>query len=144
MSLDSLRDKLYQALLMIDQLLMPPKITKLAGFIRDYEGAPGDRNYRNSNPGNCRYHFGGYLPKYGKVTEDKDGFAVFPTYQQGWLYLQNMLLNWAKTSRANWTILQLMQSYAPVSDGNDPIAYAHNISTRLGIDPSTKLSDLLS
>jgi hypothetical protein len=123
---------------------IPPKITKLAGLIRDYEGKPGDRNYRNKNAGNCRFHYGGYLPKYGKVTCDKDGFAVFPTYDQGWLYLQNMLVAWAKGVYAKETILQMMKRYAPESDNNNPESYAKYITQHLGVDSSVKLKDLLT
>jgi hypothetical protein len=122
---------------------MPPKILKLAEIIRDYEGKPGDRNYRNNNPGNCRYNFGGYLSKYGKVRRDKDGFAIFPTYEQGWMYLCNMLKHWAQNTRAEWTILALMESYAPAADNNDPKRYAEYISQHLGVPASTKLRDLL-
>ena len=136
-------DKLYKALSILELLAMPPKIIKLATYIRDYEGAPGDRNYRNNNPGNCRYYDGGYLKKYGNVKQDKDGFAIFPTYDQGFLYLCNMLLNWAKTTRKDWTILKLMQSYAPGSDGNNPEAYAANLSKRLGLSASVTLKELL-
>ena len=140
---EELKDKLYYALCALSQLTMPPKIVKLATYIRDFEGSPGDRNYRNNNPGNVRFYDGGYLAKYGRVEQDKDGFAIFPTYEQGFSYLCNMLLNWAKTTRANWTILQLMQSYAPTADHNDPVAYANNLTKRLGVDASTRLSDLL-
>jgi hypothetical protein len=122
---------------------MPTKITRLAECIRDYEGQPGDLNYRNNNPGNCRFNHGGYLPKYGKVVEDSRGFAIFPSYNQGWLYLQNMLLNWAKTSKANYTILQLMKEYAPTADNNDPVAYSNNITSRMGLSANTKLKELL-
>ena len=123
--------------------LMPKKIILLAEYIRDYEGKPGDRNYRNKNPGNVRYYNGGYRSIYGIVTKDKDGFAVFPTYEQGWLYLCNMLLNWAKTTRKNWTIPKLMKSYAPESDGNDPVKYANYLSARLGLPVGATLKDLL-
>jgi hypothetical protein len=141
--LQDLFDNLYHAQRMIDLMIMPPKIKKLAEYIRDYEGKPGDRNYRNNNAGNCKFHHGGYLPKYGKVTCDKDGFAVFPTWEQGFLYLCNMLKNWAQTSRKDWTILQLIESYAPRKDNNDPVAYANNLTKRLGVEPSAKLSSLL-
>ena len=45
---------------------------KFALAIRDYEGVPGDRNYRNNNPGNCRYSSVGYLAKYEPVEKDAD------------------------------------------------------------------------
>jgi hypothetical protein len=131
-------------LLVTQTTIMPPKITKLAECIRDFEGQPGDLNYRNNNAGNCKFHHGGYLPKYGDVKCDKRGFAIFPTYEQGWLYLQNMLLNWAKGSKKDYTVLELIKEYAPSSDNNDPYAYAKNISQRMGLSASTKLKDLLS
>ncbi len=141
--MESLLDKLYGALRALEMYTMPKKIIALATFIRDYEGKPGDRNYRNNNPGNARFYHGGYRKLYGNITKDKDGFAIFPTYEQGWLYLCNMLLAWAKGGRAEWSIERLMKSYAPSSDGNDPIAYANYIAKQLGVPASTKLKDLL-
>lgn len=141
--LEALIQKLYMALLGLEQLTMPKKITKLAMLIRDYEGAPGNRNYRNNNPGNCRYHFGGYLPKYGNVTQDKDGFAIFPTYTQGWIYLQNMLMYWAKGAKKDYTILEMMKEYAPAADNNDPVAYANYITEHIGLSADVQLKDLL-
>ena len=122
---------------------MPPKITKLAECIRDFEGKPGDLNYRNNNAGNCRYNNSGYRSIYGNVRKDKRGFAIFPTWDQGWLYLQNMIFSWARSSKADYTILELINEYAPTSDGNDPEAYANNIIKRMGISAHTKLKDLL-
>ncbi len=124
--------------------MIPVKITKLATLIRDYEGGPGDRNYRNCNPGNARFHFGGYLPKYGVVKCDKDGFAIFETYELGWLYLQNMLLSWATGIYADESVLHMMTRYAPTSDGNDPVAYATFLANHLGVPASTPLKALLS
>lgn len=141
--IQELIEKLLQAQRSIDLYLMPSKIYKLATFIRDYEGKPGDRNYRNNNPGNVKYNPTGYLAKYGKVTKDKDGFAVFETYDLGWLYLCNMLLSWAKGAKGEWTILRVMKTYAPSSDNNDPVAYANYVSRELGIPSSTKLKELL-
>jgi len=141
--MESLLAKLYEALMLLEMYMMPKRIIDLATFIRDYEGKPGDRNFRNNNAGNCRWNPTGYRAIYGKVTKDKDGFAVFPTYEQGWLYLCNMLLNWAKGARAEWTILRLMKSYAPAADHNDPVAYAEFIARQLGVSVTTKLKEFL-
>lgn len=125
-------------------LNMPPKITLLAKAINLYEGnGLKDRATRNNNPGNCRYSSVGYLAKYGKVGKDKDGFAIFASPSIGWMYLENMLLNWAKGARKEWTILELMKSYAPSADNNDPVAYAKFLRSRLGVEATTKLKDLL-
>lgn len=124
---------------------MPPKITKLAQLINQYEGnRPQDRSTRNNNPGNCRYSSVGYLAKYGNVKKDKDGFAIFPTMSIGWMYLENLLLSWAKGKKKDYTILQMMKEYAPTSDGNNPSAYAGYLTRYLGVDSSTKLKDLLN
>lgn len=123
---------------------MPPKIVKLAQLISRYEGnGPTDRATRNCNPGNCRYSPVGYLKKYQPVRRDADGFAIFPSMSIGWLYLENLLISWAKGPKANYTILQVMKDYAPGSDGNNPVAYAAFLTKELGVDSSTKLSDLL-
>ena len=128
----------------MDSLIMPPKIIKLSQLIHEYEGnKPWHRAVRNKNPGNCRYYPKGYLLKYGVVTKDKDGFAVFSSMDIGWLYLQNMLLNWAKTTKADWTILRMMKMYAPESDGNSPELYAQYLTKYLGIPASSKMKDLL-
>lgn len=136
--------KALVAFLTPQSMPIPSGITKLAECLRDYEGKPGDRNYRNCNPGNVRYYSGGYAKKYGNVTKDKDGFAVFPTYDLGWLYLQNMLLNWAKGIYAEETIEHMMTRYAPSSE-NDTVAYSAYIGKTLGVDPKVvKLKDLIA
>ena len=123
---------------------MPPKITKLAQLISQYEGnRPQDRATRNNNPGNCRYSSVGYLAKYGNVKKDKDGFAIFPSMSIGWMYLENLLLYWAKGPKKDYTILEMMREYAPTADNNDPVAYARFIRKGMGVEPTTRLKDLL-
>ena len=139
--MNKLIDLLAQAL----TSFMPPKIVKLSQLIAQYEGfSPGTRAFRNNNPGNCKFSQKGYRAIYGKVTQDKDGFAIFPTASLGWLYLQNMLLNWAKDERKEWTIKQLIEVYAPALDDNDPIAYSKYLVTHLGVDSGTTLKALIT
>jgi hypothetical protein len=40
------------------------------------------------------------------------------------------------------TIQDFFSTYAPKSDGNDPIAYANDVAQQLGIDPSTPITQL--
>lgn len=126
-----------------------PKTTleNLCLAIRDFEGKPGDANYRNNNPGNCRYNEGGYLLMYGKVKRSPNGFAIFPTYEQGWLYLQNFL----KTVIKKYPDLTLEEfiggkgrwgGYSPASDGNPVNEYATFIANRLGVDTSYKIGNI--
>lgn len=123
-------------------------VSKLGLFctaIRDFEGAPGDLNYVNNNPGNCRCSPIGYLPKYGNVlcVETSSGkFAKFPTYALGWEYLEALVMNWA-TLHPSWTILDFFTHYAPSSDNNPTIAYAENVAAKCGASSSTTLMELL-
>lgn len=117
--------------------------------IRDFEGSPKnvngkpDKNYKNNNPGNCRFYKGGYLPKYLPVLKDKDGFAIFPTYQLGWEYLQAMVKQMAK-SHPNWTMLDFFNNYAPESDDNPTKKYAQFVATRCKVDIHTTLKTLFN
>ncbi len=119
--------------------------SQIEGFclaIRDYEGKPGDRNYRNNNPGNCRYSSVGYLPIYEPVGKDDKNFAVFKDYATGWLYLKN-LVRYKVAKNPEQNILLFMQSYAPRSDGNDPNEYALFIAKRLRVPLTSRMGDLI-
>lgn len=119
-----------------------PTLPDFALAIRDYEGSPGDRNYRNNNPGNCRYSSVGYLPMYEPVGRDHDNFAVFKDYATGWLYLQNMIK--AKIHQhPDQTILKFMEGYAPYSDGNNPKKYATFIAKRLSTGTDFLMKNLV-
>lgn len=121
-----------------------PLLERLCILIRNYEGIPGDANYANNNPGNCRYNPDGYLVKYEPVTKSPAGFAVFPSYEVGWMYLENMISGRIH-AHPNWTLLQFFQGvknangeyeggYAPDSDGNNSILYAQAIGKGLSVD----------
>ena len=124
---------------------MPAITTTLDKFclaIRDNEGAPGDANYLNNNPGNCRFNADGYLPKYGHVTESPAGFAIFPSYAIGWMYLETMVTHRIE-AHPNWTYLQFFEDYAPSSDKNNPLAYAVFVAKRVGVDVNTLIKTIL-
>lgn len=134
-------------------------IEKWANAIKKHEGFfVGSRSYRNNNPGNFRYSSVGYLPIYGNVGKDKDGFAIFPTYEQGYKYLCNFLKSVASGKSSTYTaqaksrglkdsseltIPQFCSIYAPSSDGNDPINYALIICNEIGISLDTKIKNII-
>lgn len=118
--------------------------------IRDHEGSPprpghpqGDANYRNNNPGNFRRSPVGYAAKYGNVRTSPNGFAIFPTYELGWLYLTESIKQRAK-KHPSWTIYDFFANYAPTSDGNDPKHYAEVVAKRCGVVPQTTLAKLFA
>ncbi len=124
---------------------MPPKKDMLATFctaIRDYEGQPGDLNYKNNNPGNFRCSPVGYLPKYGNV-RCVNHFAVFPSYELGWEYLEASVMHWASL-HPTWTIFDFFSHYAPPSDNNPTLTYAANVAGKCGVPVSTRLKDLFA
>lgn len=118
----------------------PSLLDKFCTAIRDYEGAPGDLNYRNNNPGNCRCSSVGYLPKYGNV-KCVNNFAVFETYELGWEYLQALVKQRA-TEHTQWSILDFFENYSPSADGNNPTLYAMFVAKRLGVQITYTLSEL--
>lgn len=105
-------------------------------YLTDYEGKPGDRNYRNKNPGNFKFSNTGYRSIYGHVTYDNnhDYFAVFSTWELGMLYLRNSVIK-EIDKHPTWTIIDYIAlDHAPAKDGNDPVKYAQNLASRLGVD----------
>lgn len=134
--------KLSEIVVKLMVQLLKKKTNNLEKFclaIRDFEGKPGDLNYKNNNPGNVRCSPVGYLPKYGNV-KCVNNFAVFPTYALGWEYLNN-LVHFIAVSHPTWTILDFFKSYAPPST-NPTRKYAIFIADRLGVPVSTTLNNL--
>jgi len=110
--------------------------------IRDFEGGPNNLNYKNNNPGNCRCSPVGYAPMYGEV-KCVDNFAVFPTYELGWQYLQN-LVHFRAVKHPEWTIIDFFENYAPTGDNNSPQNYAIFVAKRCGVPPTTTLKELFA
>lgn len=122
-----------------------PPVDRLKQFceaLRDYEGKPGDRNYKNNNPGNCRYSSVGYASIYGVVKKDKNNFAIFKDYATGFLYLENLIRSKVQKN-PKLTIRTLMAEYAPTSDNNNPVAYAQNLAHRMGVDIDYPIKNFL-
>lgn len=118
----------------------PDILTTFCTAIRDFEGKPGDLNYRNNNPGNFRCSPVGYLAKYGDV-KCKGGFACFPTYELGWLYLENSVRDRARRHPA-WTIRDFFYNYAPPADDNPTEKYAATVAARCGVPVDCTLAEL--
>ena len=95
----------------------------LAQAIYAYEGnKPGDRAFRNNNPGNLRTT---------TLIEAQDGdhYRIFPTFRSGYQALLDDLT--AKITGKNdhglsqeSTLVAFFQVYAPAGDDNAPAKYA--------------------
>lgn len=118
-------------------------LEKMCQAIKVHEGWYKDsRSQRNNNPGNCKYSSVGYLAKYKKVKMDKDGFAIFETYELGWTYLQNLILEKAKR-HPTWTLKQFFNEYAPPIE-NDTVRYSSLVAKAMDVSPfEWKIGNLL-
>ena len=105
-----------------------------ADAIQKFEGwFAGSRSFRNNNPGNLRVA--------GDLGVDASGYGVFSTYDLGRSALVSDLT--AKVQKyGGQTLAQVMQRYAPASDGNDPLAYATYVAQRLGVGISDTLNQI--
>lgn len=121
----------------------PDRLQEFCKAIESFEGYyKGSRSERNRNPGNCRFSPIGYLSIYEPVKRDKDNFAIFPTYELGFLYLKNLVKHKCQ-KHPDWTILQFFQEFAPSSDNNDPIHYAETVASNCGLLATNKLKDVV-
>ena len=115
----------------------PDYLTLIFESMRDFEGKPGDHNYRANNPLNCRCSRVGYLPKYGDV-KCVNNFAVFPTWELGCEYGRNLILTKARR-HPDWNLVNFIgdpvEGWAPASDNNPVQSYASFIGKRMGVNP---------
>ena len=102
----------------------------------------GSKSWRNKNPGNTKFSTKGYLAKYEPVRKDSTGFAIFPSYEIGWLYLKNLVLQKAK-EHPNWDLLDFCSNWAPASDNNNPVAYAEFVAKKMNVPTTWKIRTLL-
>jgi RHS repeat-associated protein len=91
----------------------------------------GNHPFRDNNPGNLK------TTKYGAIGQDK-GFAIYSNEAAGWNALTQSLDN----NYMGSSIADTFTHYAPASDNNDPVAYANQVGSTVGVPTTTKLSDL--
>lgn len=118
-------------------------IQKWALSIQEHEGFyTGSRSERNHNPGNIKY-----IGQKTATGKDKDGFAIFTTYQQGFDALCHQLTiacdGRSRVYRPDMTLYEFFAVYAPSSDNNDPKSYAEKVAKDIGVLPTIQIRFLL-
>ena len=130
-----------------------PKVSKLISWAKAIEIEEGskppkitDRNKRNNNPGNMRAsdlvqslgsNFAGY------VNQDKDGFAIFSSYESGFKALCQFLTLAAEDKLWPYhnfrTLYLFTKRYAEPPNDN----YANNVAKKLSVSVNINLKDLI-
>ncbi|EAA8408459.1 lytic transglycosylase catalytic [Salmonella enterica] len=85
---------------------------------------------RNNNPGNIR-------PVGG------NGFRFFESALQGWEAMKNQLMRYFTGKTTGWalqTIQDIVSTWAPAGDNNDPKKYAQDVAKWMGVSPNTVLN----
>lgn len=112
---------------------MKSKLNDFCLAIRDYEGKPGDLNYRNNNPGNIK---------------GRDGkFLKFKTMEEGFEYLRAYVKRAStgehRAYKKGCTIAEFFKVYAPTGDNNNPDAYAKWVAKRISETVNTRVIDII-
>ena len=108
-------------------------------------GRPQMRNFEgsfawlNNNPGNITGRPNG--PDFGQYPGKFNwhNFLIFPTWADGYDAIAKLLRT---NLYATKSILDAFKTYAPASDGNDPVTYANAVAAALGVPNSTTVGDL--
>ncbi len=85
---------------------------------------------RNNNPGNIR-------PVSGK------GFRFFESALEGWEAMKNQLMRYFTGKTTGWalqTIQDIVSTWAPAGDNNDPKKYAQDVAKWMGVSPNAILN----
>ncbi|HCA9766729.1 TPA: lytic transglycosylase domain-containing protein [Klebsiella variicola subsp. variicola] len=85
---------------------------------------------RNNNPGNIRPVGGG-------------GFRTFQSALHGWTAMKNQLMRYftgKTTGRRLQTIMDIVSTWAPAGDNNDPAKYARDVAGWMGVSPTAALN----
>ncbi|ESL56745.1 hypothetical protein [Klebsiella pneumoniae] len=85
---------------------------------------------RNNNPGNIRPVGGG-------------GFRAFDSALEGWEAMKNQLMRYftgKTTGRRLQTIMDIVSTWAPAADNNDPAKYARDVAGWMGVSPTAALN----
>ncbi len=96
----------------------------------------GTRTWRNNNPGNLKT--GVHTRIQGSIG-NVGGFAVFPSYEKG---LQALVWLLKKQTYQNKTVFDMVSSFAPKEDNNDPEQYRKLIREKTGLNINKKIKDL--
>jgi hypothetical protein len=92
---------------------------------------------KNSNPGNLR-DFGDKWQGLEGEPKSDGSFCKFSDASSGARAMVKLLLNYVR--QGNNTLSKIIARYAPASDSNNPVSYAHAVASALEISPDAVIS----
>jgi len=109
------------------------------GALGDPKYPNGTRSYRHHNPGNLRVSPFAYkvIDNYAVFKNDAIGFLAFQ-----WDILQKAKGNTSTGLGPNSTLRDLIFTWAPKSDGNDPEKYLADVVHNSGLPETLTLKEL--
>lgn len=124
----------------ITETVQKDYIQEWALAIQEYEGwKEGSLTYRHNNPGALRWS--------PFETGNKNGFSIFPSYEDGFRALKHQLTIACNGTSGVYnpddTLFQFFSKYAPASDNNNPKAYAQFVAKKLGVTIDTRIKRLI-
>lgn len=99
----------------------------------------GTVSWRTNNPGNLKH--GPFAKLHGAIGKDHKGHAVFPDIVSG-RKAKYQLLFGPERGYLTMSLVEALQRYAPVSDGNDPISYANFVARKSKINVNDVLGSM--
>lgn len=90
-----------------------------------------------NNPGNLRSNPG--VAYNGEVTSPNSGFKAFSSMAYGFRAMTSNLYHYVVDESLD-TINKIINTYAPASDGNNPVSYANTVSQQTGISADQVLT----
>lgn len=126
----------------------PSMLWRFSDAVATYEGGHtiGNLAYRNNNPLDYRWPWGGKLPAYA-LRVDAKNFLIFDTWDHGFAYgmqnIENACTGKSEIYHPTDTIAQFFAKFAPSSDDNDPDRYAAWVAQRIGLSTTTPISVLM-
>lgn len=118
-----------------------------------YNSSSGTINRRAANPGNLKWWpsqeywpgQNGFIKVWNKITNDWDRFAVFDSFENGvaagLANLKNYITPTSLGGRGKVTVLDIVKTWAPKDDGNNPEAYAAKVESMAGIAPNQRVTE---
>ncbi len=115
-------------------------LVKFCQAIQEFEGYyPGSRSFRNCNPGNIK--MSSYTKELGAIGADKDNFAIFKIYEDGFNALKQFVKDAGSDKLKLYHDCTIKSFFEVYSDNS--LAYANFVAKKLNVNINEKVGSLI-